>query len=77
MTSENSERRLAELEDRVSELRIAEDFRDFRETSKAIEEGLASIERGEGIPAEEAFAMLRREFGIQPAAAIASDEVGG
>ncbi len=39
-------------------------LRDEEETLAAIREGLASIERGEGVPLAEADAMLREKHGM-------------
>ena len=41
-------------------------LRDEAETISAIQEGLCSIERGEGIPLAEADALLRKKHNIAP-----------
>ncbi|MCH8048072.1 MAG: hypothetical protein IID44_30630 [Planctomycetes bacterium] len=41
-------------------------LRDEVESISAIQEGLDSIERGEGIPLAEADALLRKKHGIAP-----------
>jgi predicted transcriptional regulator len=43
---------------------LAETDSEFREIHAAVQEGLAQAERGEGRPAQEVFAELRRRHGI-------------
>ena len=38
---------------------------EFFKTKKAIQEGIDSLDRGEGIPAEQVFAKLREKYGLK------------
>ena len=58
MTLNQVQKRLAVLEQKIDDLR---ETIEYQQAVEGIRRGLASVDRGEGIPASKVFASIRRE----------------